>query len=346
MSATLETIQMGGISVDFHRFNTVVVGSGAAGLNAADCLHGKESVAVVTESLRMGTSLNTGSDKQTYYKLTLGGSVDDSVRRAAQTLFSGGAMDGDIALAEAACSSRCFFRLVDRGVPFPENDYGEFIGYKTDHDPVSRGISCGPLTSRFMTECLLESVIERGVPVFERHQAIEILTAPDSTGGKRAIGIVTLRLDSLDDPNRRYAVFSAENIIYATGGEAAMYEASVYPPSQTGSTGLAFRAGVRGKNLTESQFGIGSVKFRWNLSGSYQQVIPRYISTMPDGSDEREFLDPFFPDAKQLMAAIFLKGYQWPFDVRKIPGSSLIDVIIHYESSVKGNRVYMDFLQI
>lgn len=58
-----------------------------------------------------------------------------------------------------------------------------------------------------------------------------------------------------------------------------MYEASVYPPSQTGGLGVLLREGVKAKNLTESQFGIASVKFRWNLSGTFQQCIPRYVST-------------------------------------------------------------------
>ena len=37
--------------------------------------------------------------------------------------------------------------------------------------------------------------------------------------------------------------------------------------------------GSQGKNLTESQFGIASIKFRWNLSGTYQQV--RCVMSLP-----------------------------------------------------------------
>lgn len=95
----------------FYQFNTIVVGSGAAGLNAALRLYelGQKSVAIVTEGLRMGTSRNTGSDKQTYYKLSLSGEDADSVQQMAQTLFDGGCVDGDIALAEAAGSARAFY---------------------------------------------------------------------------------------------------------------------------------------------------------------------------------------------------------------------------------------------
>ncbi len=341
-------LSIGGTSLRVFRFNTVVVGSGAAGLGAADSLWklGQKSVAILTEGLKMGTSRNTGSDKQTYYKMSTCGDQEDSVRRMASTLFSGGAMDGDIALAEAAESVHCFFRLVGLGVPFPHNAYGEYVGYKTDHDPCKRGTSAGPLTSKFMTECLIKEIERDGPPVFERMQAIEILTT--GTGkDKKAAGVLALDLDQLDSPNQRFVVFACKNVVYATGGEAGMYETSVYPPSQTGSTGIAFRAGVRGKNLTESQYGLASIKFRWNLSGTYQQVLPRYVSTDKDGNDPREFLDEHFDSPAKLLNAIFLKGYQWPFDPRKVEnqGSSLIDILVFHEMVNKGRRVFLDYLR-
>lgn len=143
------TVHIGDINIKVYSLNTVVVGTGAAGFNAADRLYslGQRDIAIVTEGLNMGTSRNTGSDKQTYYKLTLAGDFSDSVYEMAKTLYDGGSMHGDIALVEAALSSRCFYRLVDIGVPFPHNRYGEYVGYKTDHDPRQRATSAGPLTS-------------------------------------------------------------------------------------------------------------------------------------------------------------------------------------------------------
>jgi succinate dehydrogenase/fumarate reductase flavoprotein subunit len=41
---------------------------------------------------------------------------------------------------------------------------------------------------------------------------------------------------------------------------------------------------------------------------------------------------------------VFLKGYQWPFDARKvIGGSSLIDLLVYIETMIKGRRVFLDF---
>ena len=129
--------------------DTVIVGSVCAGLNCADTLYdlGVKNIAIVTEGLYMGTSINTGSDKQTYYKLSSAGDEQDSVYDMAKTLYSGGCMEGYHALCEAANSSKAFFKLVSIGVDFPKNEYGEYVGYRTDHDYRKRATSCGPLTS-------------------------------------------------------------------------------------------------------------------------------------------------------------------------------------------------------
>ena len=60
-------------AVPIIKVHTMVLGSGAAGLNAAAqlFLNGIKDLMIITEGLSMGTSINTGSDKQTYYKLSL-----------------------------------------------------------------------------------------------------------------------------------------------------------------------------------------------------------------------------------------------------------------------------------
>jgi hypothetical protein len=71
-----------------------------------------------------------------------------------------------------------------------------------------------------------------------------------------------------------------------------VYESVVYPESQTGATGMAMRAGAQASNLDKWQYGLASTSFRWNLSGSYQQVLPRYVS-VDEAGNEYEFI----PDA-------------------------------------------------
>ena len=316
----------------------IIIGSGAAGFQAALRLYqnGERDLAIITENIKSGTSRNTGSDKQTYYKLTLSGNDADSVRNMAEDLFAGQCVDGDQALCEAALSARCFFALTELGVPFPCTEHGEFMGYKTDHDRGRRATSAGPYTSKLMTEALERSVKEKQILILDQMQAIQILTYMNQVKG-------ILCLDKNIHSEPAYKIIWCKNVILATGGPAGMYHDSVYPVSQTGSTGMAFEAGASGKNLTEWQFGMASLNPRWNVSGTYMQVLPSFISDQ-DGNDEKEFLLDYFNELPDLLSMVFLKGYQWPFDVNKIFGdSSVIDLLVYQETVLKKRRVFLDY---
>lgn len=315
--------------------DVIVVGSGAAGYSAACRIRqeGKKTVAIVTEQVNFGTSRNTGSDKQTYYKLGLGGDNPDSVRTMAKDLFAGGCVDGDNALCEAALSTRCFLNLCELGVPFPVNRYGEYVGYKTDHDPYARATSAGPLTSKMMTESLEKWAGQLEVPIYDGLMAIEILKDPAGVCG----------LLCLNRANGAFTVFECSDIVLATGGPAGIYADSVYPVCHTGATGLAITAGASLQNVTEWQYGLASVKPRWNVSGTYMQVLPRFVSVDETGT-EREFLLDFFSDPYEALSMVFLKGYQWPFDSRKVQnGSSVIDLLVYQESVLRKRKVFLDY---
>jgi succinate dehydrogenase/fumarate reductase flavoprotein subunit len=322
--------------------HTLIIGSGAAGLNAAiQCFrNGIEDVLILTEGLTKGTSINTGSDKQTYYKLSMCGSETDSPRMMAESYMTGGSMNGDLALVEASLSARAFHHLVDLGVPFPRDRYGQFIGYKTDHDPRQRATSIGPYTSREMCQKLISEIKRLEIPINEGQNVIEIITI-EQDGERRAAGALTV------DNDGNFSAYAAENVIFAVGGPGGLYKTSVYPAVQFGGIGIALLAGARARNLTESQFGIASLKYRWNVSGTYMQVIPRIFSRNQGGKiDEIEFVRPYFSSTGEMNGNIFLKGYQWPFDASKVMGgSSLIDLLIYIETMVKGRRVYLDYTQ-
>jgi len=314
-------------------YRALIIGSGAAAYAAALRLHtlGVGDIAILTDRKQNGTSRNAGSDKQTYYKLSLCGSIPDSVAEMAQTLFEGGSVHGDVAYAEAAGSVRGFLTLCELGVPFPTNPYGEYVGYKTDHDPRSRGTSAGPLTSRYMTQALEAEAKKRGIPIFDGEKAVRL--AVDDTG---IHGVITMNREGVITP------WAGENVVLATGGPAGIFKNVVYPLGQTGMTGLAIEAGAKLQNFAEWQFGIASTKFRWNLSGSYQQVIPRYLVLEDDGT-YREFLPDYFDDPADMLLSIFLKGYQWPFAAKHVEGSSRVDMALFGQLSM-GKRVFLDYM--
>ncbi|MCL2434040.1 MAG: FAD-binding protein [Clostridia bacterium] len=317
------------------KYHTIIIGTGAAGYNAADTLAalGVVDIALFADSRTGGTSRNAGSDKQTYYKLSLAGGRPDSVWDMARTLYNGGAMDGDLALCEAALSAQCFLKLAGQGVAFPKNAWGEYVGYRTDHDERRRASSVGPYTSRRMVEALEDSVVKRGIPIIDNTQLVRVLTE-----NSRVCGALYLCGE------RDFAAVECANVILATGGPGELYAESVYPAGQYGALGVALEAGAAARNLTEWQYGIASRAPRWNLSGSYMQVMPRFYSTDKNGNDEQAFLDCDIAPGGPQCDAIFQKGYHWPLDVRRAGDSSRIDLAVA-EQTAAGRRVFLDFRQ-
>ncbi len=315
-------------------YDAIIIGSGAAAYGAADWLF-KENIAdiaLITENRLGGTSRNTGSDKQTYYKLSMDGFVPDSPYKMACDIFQAGCCDGEKMYLQAVNSTRCFLRLCDYGVDFPRDKFGGFPGYKTDHDNTVRATSVGPLTSRFMTEKLENVVLQKNkTPIFDNRQVVEILK-----NGKRAVGVAVLNTETDE-----FECFYAKNVICATGAPACIYENSVYPKSQHGMTGIFLEAGVRLCNFSQWQYGMASVDFRWNVSGSFMQVVPRFVS-VDDNGNEFDFLNDCFETADEMCTNIFLKGYQWPFSFERAEKSSRVDIAVHNEIQ-KGRKVFLDY---
>jgi len=335
--------------------NTIIVGAGAAGMNCAVKLvefwrakgvrNPEQNVLVVTGGLGLGASRMSGSDKQTYYKMGTSPRVPDTAEDFAKTLTAFGCCHGDNALAEGIGSLRGFYHLVEVAVPFPHDPNGAFIGYKTDHDPYERATSAGPKTSRFMAQGLEAKARRYGVEIVDRQSVMEFIT--EGKGDRKRISaMVTIDRSRVSKSDLGLQVFVAENWVLAAGGPGEIYADTVYPRGQVGIHGAAFKAGLVACNLTESQYGLASTKFRWNVSGTYMQVIPRIFSTDANGRDGREFLTEYFDDMPAMATNIFLKGYQWPFDAQRITNqqSSLVDMAVHQERVVHGRRVWMDFL--
>lgn len=198
---------MQGFDVRYHRYNTVIVGAGAAGVNCAVHLYEfmaqngvdnpQDRIAIVTRGVPLGTSRMSGSDKQTYYKLGTAIDTPDSAMSFAESLTAGGCCHGDLALAEGAGSLREFYHLVRAGVPFPHDEIGAYVGYKTDHDPYERATSAGPKTSKFMSECLQREVEDYGIGIYDGQEVAELITV--GTGEqKRIAGVACLDLGSLE----------------------------------------------------------------------------------------------------------------------------------------------------
>ncbi len=327
--------------------NILIIGAGAAGGNClvhlAEGLSKSMSadelirhISWVSTSFRWGTSRMSGSDKQTYYKLGTSAEITNSATDFAQTLTDSGATHHDLALIEGINSLREFYHLVQLGVPFPEDDFGVFVGYKTDNDPYQSATSAGPLTSKYMSQALEDRAREFNIDIRDGYEFIDMYRHNDLWVAlfidRNRTGIGELDIIAI----------VCRYLIVATGGPGMLFETSVYPPHQISSHGILFRAGAYGENLSEWQFGLASVKPAWNVSGSYMQAIPCIYSKEPNKDYEIDFLADYFDDPYKAASMIFMKGYQWPFDVQHAENSSKIDLAVLSQQQA-GRQIYLDF---
>ncbi|MCI8632677.1 MAG: FAD-binding protein [Lachnospiraceae bacterium] len=339
-----DSVFMEGAMTKVYSLNTIIVGGGIAGLNAALNLyeHGQTDIAILIDSAAGSTSRYACSDQQAYYKLASLSNDSDSPYRMAKALQSSNSSDGDIALVEASLSLKCFYRLTELGLAFPQNQYGEYIGTKAGQDSARRCISCGPNTTAQIHQALEREVKKREIPIFYGYQLVRIFTDVDQ---KEVIGLLALNYEGVRERHQRYLLFNTTNVILATGGPGGLFHNEAYPAAHTGCLGMALEAGAKAVNLTEFQYGICAASFSLTMNGAYQEAIPRYISVDAEGNHESEFLLSYFDDLEKLYSLIRLKGTQWAFDAKKVreDGTSLLDLLIYHEISMKGRRVFMDY---
>ena len=334
----------GGARLSVRRCEALVLGSGAAGLRAAVELKRRGvDVMVATQNAFGGTSACSGSDKQTLHAAS-GGGRGDNFHELAEALGAGGAMDEDAAYVEAVGSPRALASLQFLGLPLPQDRFGAWLRYQTDHDQVGRATSCGPRTSRLMVQVLANEAIRLDIPIVTAAIGVRILG--EAASPRRFAGLIAMRpKDRAPENPLGFALFIARALVIAAGGPGELYRDSVYPKQCFGALGLALEAGIEAVNLTESQFGIGTPRdgFPWNLSGTYVQAIP-YIYSIDDEGRERNILADYYRTTHELGSNIFRKGYQWPFHSTRMLdfGSSLVDLAVFLERRA-GRRVYMDF---
>lgn len=340
-----ETVEIGGEAVPVYRCETLVLGSGAAGMRAVVELKRRGiDVLVASTGLFAGTSACSGSDKQTLYTASTDYKGDNFIEYA-KGLCSGGAMNFSTAYVEAVGSIDAIGGLQFMGLPLPSDDHGAILRYQTDHDEAGRATSCGPRTSKLMVKVLFDEALTLGVRILPGCSGIRIVKEGEGADA-RVVGVIALHRDEKRNPYGMVYIH-CEDLVIATGGPGELYRDSVYPHHCYGGLGIALEAGLDLTNLTESQFGIGTprTKFPWNLSGTYVQVMPRVYSVGEDG-EEIHFLKRYYRNTREMVSNVFRKGYQWPYHSTRMLDykSSLFDLAVFLERQA-GRQVYLDFLR-
>ncbi len=239
-----------------HRYDVLVIGSGAAGLTLALNLPSHLRIAVLSKG-----ELANGS---TYW--AQGGvaavldDADTVESHVADTLVAGGGLCREEAVRFTVEHSRDAIKwLIEQGVPFtrddaPDREDGGFEFHLTREGGHShrRIIHAADATGAAIFNTLLTRAQARSnIELLQQRVAVDLITERKlGLAGKRCLGAYVLNRNSGE-----VETFQARFVALATGGAAKVYLYTSNPDSACGDgIAMAWRAGCRVGNLEFNQF--------------------------------------------------------------------------------------------
>ncbi len=225
-------------------FDTVIIGSGLAGLTAAFHSSRFGSVAIVTKS-----ELDTSNSWFAQGGIAAVTSQEDSPELHIQdTLIAGrGLCDYDAVEVLVTEGRERVKELIAMGMPFDRNEKGEIIlGLEGGHSTRRILHAGGDATGKELTRFLLKKVVEKkNIFPFEFTAIVRLLEDKGCVTGVQG-------LDFLTGEN---ILFRGRAVILATGGLSRVYSRSTNPHTATGDgIALAYQAGARIADLEFIQF--------------------------------------------------------------------------------------------
>jgi L-aspartate oxidase len=230
-----------------HTHDVLVIGSGAAGLSVAIQVADRARVAVICKS-----ELADGSTSWAQGGIAAVLDDEDTIdSHVADTLRAGaGLCHEDIVRFTVEHSRESIQWLVDLGVSFtrlvtPEGDSEFHLTMEGGHSH-RRIIHAADATGRAVSDTLIEQARRhRNVDLFERHIAVNLITAAGRCRGAYVLDKETASVD----------LFSARFVVLATGGASKAYLYTTNPDTATGDgIAMAWRAGCRVGNMEFNQF--------------------------------------------------------------------------------------------
>lgn len=235
-----------------EHYDTLVLGSGIAGLVFALRAAARGTVAILTKK--------NSADSNTNYAQGGIASVmapEDKLESHIQdTLDTGaGLCHEDVVRQVVQEGPAAVQELIDFGVEFTRDPAGAFdLGQEGGHSK-RRVLHAGDFTGQVIEQALIKAVKSHPrISIFEHHFAVDLITTRklqiEDNQPNRCLGVYTL-----DVHRNRVCTFTAGATVLATGGAGKVYLYTTNPDIATGDgIAMAWRAGAKAANMEFVQF--------------------------------------------------------------------------------------------
>jgi L-aspartate oxidase len=233
------------------RFDTLIIGSGLAGLSLALKLADNQKVAIITKK-----SLLDGASAWAQGGIAAVLSPDDSLDEHIQdTLIAGaGLCDPKTTRFVIEHGSAAIDWLISQGVPFTRNtgsDSGYHLTREGGHSH-RRIIHAADATGHAVQETIATKARNHpNITLLEQYIAIDLITGNKMRqNDNRCYGVY-----ALNTVNDEVITIAAQNTVLATGGAGKVYLYTTNPDTSTGDgIAMGWRAGCRVSNMEFIQF--------------------------------------------------------------------------------------------
>lgn len=230
-------------SMQVLEFDTVVIGSGLAGLSAAYHSSKYGQVAIVTKS-----QLDTSNSYYAQGGIAAAITKDDSPElHLNDTNVAGrGLCDMDAVRILVNEGRDRVLELIDLGMPFDKKDGQYVLGLEGGHNKRRILHAGGDATGKELTGFMLQKVKEQpAVHAFEYMAVVKLLQ-----NNNRILGV-----QAYDFTHGKNIIFKAKAVILATGGLSRVFARSTNPHTATGDgIALAYDAGAKIADIEFIQF--------------------------------------------------------------------------------------------
>ncbi|MBI3223229.1 MAG: L-aspartate oxidase [Nitrosomonadales bacterium] len=233
------------------RFDTLIIGSGLAGLTLAIKLAERQKVGLITKK-----SLMDGASDRAQGGIAAVLAEDDTLdAHIRDTLTAGAGLCDEAATRYVVEHGKAAIEwLIAQGVPFTKDSSNQMGYHLTREGGHSRRriIHAADATGHAVQETLAARVLKHpNISVLENHVSVDLITGNKlGLADNRCYGAYAL--NTLSD---EVITIAAQNTILATGGSGKVYLYTTNPDTATGDgIAMAWRAGCRVANMEFIQF--------------------------------------------------------------------------------------------